>query len=318
MSNNYHRPQTLTITRGLPASGKTTWAKEQQRKRDDVVRVNRDDLRNDVFGGAPNGVLDNRAEATITDLQTQMVTTLLDKGYSVIIDDTNLKSKVVRHWYQVAKNYGGRVQFVVQDFETPLATCIERDAERGRQGGRLVREEIIRMLHDRSFVKGMLPPLPDEVREVIAPKTPEMYTIDPNLPTAYIFDVDGTVAQMNGRSPYDWHRVDEDLPIEMVIDLARTLHDAGHQIIVLSGRDGVSLEDTEIWLMEHGFPEHITYMREAENREKDYIIKERLYREHIEGKWAIKGIFDDRLQVVQLWYRLGLPVFRVGDPEARF
>lgn len=312
MRNYNYRPLTLTITRGLPGSGKSTWTEEQQRKRDDIVRVNRDSLRETVFGG--HGVLDNKAESLITQMQIQMVTSLLDKGYSVIVDDTHLRAKVVRQWYRVAKNYGGRVQFVVQDFDTPLETCILRDSLRSRSVG----ENVIRRMYERSFVKGMLPPLPDEVREPITPEPPVVYTPDPELPTAYIFDVDGTVAQMNGRGPFDWDRVGEDLPIKSVIDLANTLHAAGHQIIVMSGRDGVSLEDTEIWLMEHGFPEHITYMREQDNWEKDYIIKERLYREHIEGKWGILGVFDDRLQVVQLWYRLGLPVFRVGDPDARF
>jgi hypothetical protein len=37
----------LIITRGLPGSGKTTWARQQVR----FVRVNRDDLREMLHGG---------------------------------------------------------------------------------------------------------------------------------------------------------------------------------------------------------------------------------------------------------------------------
>ena len=39
----------LTITRGLPASGKSTWSKQMVRWYD-FVRVNRDSIRKKVFG----------------------------------------------------------------------------------------------------------------------------------------------------------------------------------------------------------------------------------------------------------------------------
>lgn len=182
--NKYHRPQSLILTRGLPASGKTTWALEQVRKRDDMVRVNRDDLRQNVFGGALEGVLDQRGEEAVTDLQVKMVTQLLDSGYSVVVDDNNLRLRVVRMWHDIAKKYNGKVTFEIKDFDTTLEECIRRDKERGESGGRLVREEIIQMLHDKFLVHGMLPALPDEIRKPILPTPPVIYTPDPDLPSA--------------------------------------------------------------------------------------------------------------------------------------
>lgn len=54
---------------------------------------------------------------------------------------------------------------------------------------------------------------------------------------AYIFDIDGTLAKMNGRSPYDYTRVSEDLPNEPIVNLSKTLYDAGYTILVCSGRE---------------------------------------------------------------------------------
>lgn len=47
------RRATLTATRGLPGSGKTTWAKEQGQ-----LRANRDDIRLTLFGGRTGERLD--------------------------------------------------------------------------------------------------------------------------------------------------------------------------------------------------------------------------------------------------------------------
>ena len=44
---------------------------------------------------------------------------------------------------------------------------------------------------------------------------------------------------MNGRGPYDWGRVGEDLPNEAVVTAVRAMHSAGNSIVFCSGRDEV-------------------------------------------------------------------------------
>ena len=70
-------------------------------------------------------------------------------------------------------------------------------------------------------------------------------------PKCILVDVDGTLAKMQRgpgqRSPYDWHRVDEDQPNRPIINLVNTLGDV-YTIIILTGRDGIALEDTKKWL----------------------------------------------------------------------
>ena len=116
----------LILTRGLPASGKTTfarrWVGEQSRR----ARVNRDDLRAQLFDG--EGILDRVREELVTEVQRSMVQSLLKSGVSVIVDDTNLRLKYARAWADLAVEVG--VDFDVVDMTTSAETCIRWDARR--------------------------------------------------------------------------------------------------------------------------------------------------------------------------------------------
>lgn len=68
----------------------------------------------------------------------------------------------------------------------------------------------------------------------------------------------------------------------------------------------------------HDIPYDHLHMRQTDDKRSDYIIKHEIYNEHIRDKYNILAAFDDRLQVCRLWYELGLPLFRVGDPDADF
>lgn len=46
---------------------------------------------------------------------------------------------------------------------------------------------------------------------------------DETLPHAIICDIDGMLSLMNGRGPFEYHRVNEDLPNNPVVDLINSL-----------------------------------------------------------------------------------------------
>jgi len=143
------RTPTLTITRGLPASGKTTWAKSQP----GAVRVNRDDLRRMLHGGLL-GV--GWAEMQVTVAQRAQVEALLRAGVSVICDDTNLRAKVCRELADLGLRCGANVVF--RDFtDVGLDECIRRDA--GRPEPDRVGEDVIRGMFQR-YLSGRSLPLP--------------------------------------------------------------------------------------------------------------------------------------------------------------
>jgi hypothetical protein len=45
------------------------------------------------------------------------------------------------------------------------------------------------------------------------------------------------------------------------------------------------------------------------------MMKEQLYRQHMEGKYNIKFVLDDRQLVVDMWRGLGLTVFQVDEGD---
>jgi predicted kinase len=134
---------TLTITRGLPGSGKTTWARQQV----GAVRVSRDDLRR-MLHGRHLGYA--RAEAQVTIGHRALVSALLGAGVNVICDDTNLSATVVRELRALATKAGAEV--VIQDFTgVPIAVCLARDA--ARPDDARVGEEVIRDMHRRYVIR---------------------------------------------------------------------------------------------------------------------------------------------------------------------
>jgi predicted kinase len=138
---------TLTITRGLPGSGKTTWARQQKA----AVRVNRDDLRR-MLHGRHLGFA--RAEVQVTVAQRALVAALLDAGVNVICDDTNLSTTAVRELRRIAVQAGA--EMVIQDFtDVPIDVCIARDA--ARADGTRVGEDAIRAMHQRYLAKAARP-----------------------------------------------------------------------------------------------------------------------------------------------------------------
>lgn len=293
----------LLITRGLPASGKTTFARKLQPR---VVRVNRDDLRRMLHG---ERLYTQWAEGQVTHAQRAMVEALLRAHADVIVDDTNLRTRTVRDWADLAARLGAR--FEVHDFtDVPLEECIRRDVS--RPAGDQVGEEAIRRMHARYLAGRNLPlPIP-YISEISA----SSYEPDPRLPAAVLVDIDGTVALMGDRSPYDWDRVGSDLPNPAVITAVRAMHAAGNAIIFCSGRDAVCRPETEAWLdLYVGVRYEALFMRPEGDGRKDAVVKREIFDREIRDSWRIVGVFDDRQQVVRMWRALGLTVFQVAEGD---
>lgn len=129
---------------------------------------------------------------------------------------------------------------------------------------------------------------------------------------AFVFDIDGTIANMEGvRGPFDWKKVGKDAPYQDVIDMAWTLYDMGFHIIIVSGRDAVCRPETEQWLTEYNVPFNRLYMRPEGSQVRDSIIKHDIYHRDIAPHYQVKGVFDDRNQVVAMWRAMGLRCYQV-------
>jgi predicted kinase len=123
-------PVVLVLTRGLPGSGKSTyaraWVAADPLRR---VRVSRDCLRDMLHPGCyqPN------TERAVTNAAHHLVRGLLILGWSVIADDTNLRPEVVDAWRRLAEDVGASVE-VVDFIGVPVEECVRRDSLRPDRG----------------------------------------------------------------------------------------------------------------------------------------------------------------------------------------
>lgn len=274
----------IILTVGLPASGKSTWAKEQVDKFPALYkRVNKDDLRDMIDAGGWS----KSREQFVLRIRNQIVREALTAGFSIIVDDTNFSPKHKETMEIIAKEYVG-VSVEVKRFDTPLLECLERDRKRTKPVGDKV---ILKMWED--FIR-------------------KDYPRSAGLPEAIICDIDGTIAHMEGRSPYDETLVSTDKPVKEIIDILQT-YKRGKiiEIILMSGRHETCRKDTEAWLKQCGVPYDKLYMRPAEDNQKDVIVKEALFDRYVRGRYNIAFVLDDRDQVVNLWRDLGLKCLQV-------
>ena len=133
----------LIMTKGLPASGKSTWAKEQVRKSGGhLKRVNKDDLRDMIDGG----VWSIENEENIVRIRDTLIINLLGRGFSVVVDDTNLSPIHEARLKQIAQNFS--IDFEVESFlHVPLLVCIQRDLARPNSVGERVINSMFGKLH---------------------------------------------------------------------------------------------------------------------------------------------------------------------------
>lgn len=127
---------TLTILKGLPGSGKTTYALQQVAKSGGrLKRINKDDLRAMIDGGTWS----KERERLIREVRDMLIVRFLSSGYDVIVDDTNFFPDHERHMRNIAENLKANVEVMFLD--VPVEECIARDALRDRPvGERVIRE----------------------------------------------------------------------------------------------------------------------------------------------------------------------------------
>ncbi|MCV9926174.1 AAA family ATPase [Flavobacterium sp. LS1R49] len=286
----------VILMKGLPGSGKSTLAKKIISENPETYkRINRDDLRA-MFD---NGTTSKNNEKFVKKVRDLLIVKCLEEGKSIVVDDTNLSETNLKRVTQLVQEYNTKfsenVTVEVLEVNTDVTVCIERDALREKPVG----EKVIKKMH-RQFFKD----------------SPEYAIQNPELPKAIICDLDGTLALMNGRNPFDASKCDQDLINEPVANVLRNYNKLGYKILLVSGREDRYKEPTLRFLEKHTIEFDDLIMRKSQDSRKDSIIKTEIYNDFIKDKYFVEFALDDRNQVVDTWRNdLKLPCFQVyyGD-----
>lgn len=140
----------IIFTRGIPASGKSTWAKQEVLKDPEhFVRINRDDLRN-MSGKYWVPAREDYIKACKS---TILINAINFKFNTIIIDEMNLNPKETGHLKGVISMMNETIKEVedkyiveIRDFtNVPLDVCLERDSKRENPIG----EKVIRGIFNK-------------------------------------------------------------------------------------------------------------------------------------------------------------------------
>jgi len=319
--------QEIRMSVGIPASGKSFWAKEEVKKNPEgIVRVNRDDLRNMMS----NYHFSEENEKMVTSARNHIIQQALRRGKDVIIDETNLNRRNFDDIVKLVKEMNIETKVMEVPFYIDLETAIARDA--ARTGSAQVGEEVVRKFWKKSggashkFYKGRIEIITRRTEASVAAAAPE---IDNSKPWAVICDLDGTLSLFNSkrkdgsvdvrypgaqvRDPYDAYRSDEDTLNEPAATVLQAMAKEGYKIIFCSGREDVYRPQTEKFINKHLSVEYQLFMRASGDQRKDSIIKAEIYEEQIAPNYNVYFILDDRDQVVQFWRSKGLTCWQVAE-----
>jgi len=272
----------LIMLKGLPGSGKSTWAKQLSRNNQQYTRVNKDEIRA-MIGYTPS------RENLVLKMRDAFIQAAI-KTKNVIVDDTNFHPKHEKRLRELAAENGA--EFEEKFFDTPLSECIKNDLSRPNSVG----EKVIKKMW-REFLK------------------PPQFVPNPvwGGARAIIVDIDGTLAIHAGRNPYDMDRCDTDILNQTIAGLVRRYPEC--KVLIVSGREDKYRDMTNHWFDRHEFFRDELFMRPTGDHREDSIIKQEIYDREIKDKYNVEFVLDDRNRVVDMWRRNGLICLQVAEGD---
>lgn len=296
----------ILINIGIPASGKTTWSKEFVKNNDNWTRVSRDDFR-DMLKNA--GRVENKVEDMINELTDATITQSLLKKMNVIVDNTNLKAKYIQQIIDKFK-YSADIEYRIFDISKDKA--IERDKAREKSVGEAV---INRMYND---YKVLIDSFDFQPVSKVKSRPHLIPDFSSTKQPAVIFDIDGTIALMGRRSPFDWMQVYKD-DLNQIVSEQLSFHKSqGRKILIVTGRDEVCRDVTLEWLDLYGIEHDELFMRPKDDGRKDVAIKREIYLKDIKPNYNVLCCYDDRLSVLDMWFNEGVFTFNVNQGQLHF
>lgn len=301
MAKKDRKPR-LVILRGLPASGKSTYAEELVILEERTARVNKDKIREMAacMTKSDKKRRDWSWERQFQEIEFQAARIFLRDGFNVVVDDTNLKDSMIEKWKELARDE--HADFEVKSFlDVPIEECIKRDAQRPEPVGKAV-------IYGLAASAGLI----ESANEKVELSKPYI-----------VVDLDGTLCDcehrvhlVKGNQP-DWNAFFEamvyDTPREHVVDMVRTTYE-GYPVVIVTGRPEPYRILCSQWLDYYDIKYHSLLMRRPNDRRPDTEVKQEILDKYLD-KSKIKAWIDDRPSVIRQIASNGIPIVGVGTGE---
>lgn len=308
----------LTLLVGISGSGKTTLAhKLWEEDPKNTVIVSRDKIRELLFSYTESNIIDYYGRKDIQSLENKVSEYLhhlivigLNGNKKVIVDNTHLKLSYLEHYHKY--NVPTRLIILNQDLEF----CLDNDSQRERKVGKevikkqfnqyktLMNDLVLHKIFMDNSYKGVTIYKNYEFKTKVDKKIIQ----NDLLPKAIICDIDGCLAKMSDRSPYEWNKVGNDEVQDHIKNIVNFYYENNYKVFIFTGRDGSCFELTEQWLKDNNVKFDYLFSRKEKDQRKDSIIKEELFRENVLDNYYVEMVIDDRMQVIRMWNNLGLTV----------
>lgn len=316
-----HSPYFIILA-GVSGSGKSTWASNMV-KQHGHAHISRDKIRRGLFSLETaeeihkyyQSPMVGKMEEAVTEIEHAMISKMLKYGRTVVLDNLNLSMCHIVEYIKVAMRYIDVKKYVLlkvfhsREMNASALSAIIRN----REYNNVISEDVIqKQLNNFASLFLNVSSERDILDAAIEKATGKTMHIVPDLPGAYIFDIDGTLAYNNsGRSFYDWSRVGEDVINEHVRATLWAIQKGGARIIICTGRPECAKIETVRWLERVGITYDEIHFRPDLVMEKDNIVKQRMWND-IGKRYNIIAMFDDRNQVVDCARELGYTVMQVA------
>jgi phosphoglycolate phosphatase-like HAD superfamily hydrolase len=140
-------------------------------------------------------------------------------------------------------------------------------------------------------------------------------------PTAYIFDVDGTLANVDpylhhvrgpNRDYNAFHEASIDaLPNIEVVQMLNNAVSDRHSILIVTSRKEKYRGLTSMWLAKNNIRSHALFMRADDDSRPDYEAKKDML-DKISILWNVLHAVDDNPNVIKLWEDHNIPTTKIG------
>ena len=307
----------IILVLGISGSGKTYWSKQwAEEDPEHRIRLNYDDIRC-MFG---KYWVPDRREQLVKDTFMYALRQAMYMGYDIVIDNmSNLNPKHQKEYIDLVNENNSyeespKYEIEFKWFDTPIETCISRDAARENPIG----EKVIK----QQWSKYRTTIIQHSIKEMLENQIVQNI----NLPHCIIVDMDATLCfNTNGR-PF-WgtdadERVIDDIPNTPVVELVKHYKEAPYgsnpykyerNIIIVTGRSESARIGTEMWLKKYGVPYDEILMRPNGDMTKGDELKQILYDNEIKDKYYVDFVLEDSTKVVKMYRRLGLTVLQPNE-----